>query len=739
MRSSRYRSTRGLVIAVLGVSGCLAVAACGRKAELSEAGPFPRAPIVIVSIDTLRSDHLPAYGYTQVSTPAIDRLRRDGVLFERAYSHIPLTLPSHASILTGLLPAHHGVRDNLGYRLRTDRVPYLPTLLRQAGYRTGGAASAFVLRGETGISEGFETYDSAIEVRANEALGNAQRTGKQTLAAITPWLESVAAQPFFLFVHLYEPHTPYAPPPPFDAQYRDRPYDGEIAAADAAVGELFATLDRLGVYERSIVVLLSDHGEGLYDHGELEHGIFLYREALQVPLLLKLPKSVAAGTTVRSPAQLTDVTPTLLALAGLKPPQPTDGGTLLALDAPGAPARRIFAETFYARLHLGWSELFSLIEDRFQYIQAPESELYDLVDDPAEKNNVLRSERRTFAALRDAMAGFETALAAPAAEDPETLRQLAALGYLGTVAKPTSGPLPDPKAKIGSLRPLFEGNRLIAENRHSEAIAGLSQVVAENPGMADAWEQLGGALQALGRFDEAHDALRHAMEISGGSPHVALMMGHLLYEMGRLDEAAQHARLGQEANPVGAMNLLAQVAMAKKDLDGAERAIRAALDGASGSRIGSLVTLAQVLQAKGKLSDALAATDEAERLMLASGAKDPWPGLYLVRGDILARLERFPEAEAAFRREIDRYPKNPGAFGRLAFLYISQGRVEEAVATLRRLVESNPDSPVAYATAARSLRILGDPRSAEALLREARRRFPDQKGLLRPEGAAGSS
>src|SRR5262249_11387261 len=199
---------------------------------------------------------------------------KDAVLFTHAYSNVPLTLPSHSTILSGELPGHHGVRDNSGYRFRAEKTPYLPALLQKAGYATGGAVSAFVLRAETGLSTGFDFYDSSIDVRLNESLGNSQRSGRQTVKAALGWLDRQTAggKPPFLFVHLYEPHSPYAPEEPFKSRYHD-PYDGEIATADAIVGELLQALRSRGLYDRALVVLLSDHGEGLREHGEQEHGI----------------------------------------------------------------------------------------------------------------------------------------------------------------------------------------------------------------------------------------------------------------------------------------------------------------------------------------------------------------------------------------------------------------------------------------------------------------------------------
>src|SRR6476659_6143807 len=226
--------------------------------------------IILVSIDTLRSDHLPAYGYKGVETPAIERLRGDGIVFEDAWSQCPLTLPSHVSIFTGVNPPIHGVRNNIGYRLDAKAHPTLARLLKDKGYATGGSVSAWVLRGSTGIGDSFDFYDDAIEPPpGSKAASQAQRPGSDTISRAVAWAEKVRGRPFFLFVHLYEPHSPYEPPEPWRSRFKE-PYDGEIAVADAAVGTLLGKLDDWGIYERAAVILLSDHGEGLMDHGEQE-------------------------------------------------------------------------------------------------------------------------------------------------------------------------------------------------------------------------------------------------------------------------------------------------------------------------------------------------------------------------------------------------------------------------------------------------------------------------------------
>ncbi|MEM8931412.1 MAG: sulfatase, partial [Acidobacteriota bacterium] len=247
-------------------------------------------PVILISVDTLRSDRLPAYGYSAGSTPAIDALRADGVLFERAWSPVPLTLPAHVTMLTGLLPNAHGVRDNVGYTVQLDLGADLVGRLNRLGYRTGAGISAYPLSRQVGFGDGFEHFDDTT-FRPELGPEGLERAGDQTLAWSQPWLSEVSAAgaPFFFFFHLYEPHAPYEPPPPFAERFDD-PYDGEIAAADAIVGQLLETLRDTGVYDRALVILVSDHGEGLGAHGEEEHGLLLYREALQIPLIVKFPE-----------------------------------------------------------------------------------------------------------------------------------------------------------------------------------------------------------------------------------------------------------------------------------------------------------------------------------------------------------------------------------------------------------------------------------------------------------------
>ncbi len=687
-------------------------------------------PVVLVSIDTLRSDHLPAYGYRGVETPAIDALRRDGVLFERAYTVTPLTFPAHASLLTGLWPEAHGVRDNVGYPLDEAKIaagdlPYLPHLLRTAGYATGAAVSAYVLQGRGGLRAGFDLYEDDIEYQTGRGLGGLQRAGGETLRPALAWLRGVAGKPFFLFLHLYEPHTPYDPPAPFAKPGRS-PYDGEIAAADAVVGDLLAELRRLGVYDRAIVLLVSDHGEGLGEHGEAEHGVLLYREAIQVPLLLKLPDGQRAGTSVAAPVSLVDVAPTLAELLDL-PRSPAWPGRSLLEDAGGAAGERaIYAETFYPRLHFGWSELAAVVQGDRHLIEGPDPELYDLRRDPAERRNLRASERRAFAALRRALDDHDRRLRPPAAVDEESRRAMIALGYVGSGGGgETSGePLPDPKTRVGSLGDLQTGFRHAARREHAAAAAAFRRVLAENPRMPDAWEFLGHSLAKLERPEEALAAYREALRASEGSPHIAMSAASLYLELGRLEDAEQHARLALVAHPSFAHGLLAQIALARGDLAAAESAAQASAEKGS-ARVRPLLTLAAVRHAQERYEEALRLIDQAVLVYRERRTPDPelLQGLHLLRGRALADLGDVAAAEAAFQREIELFPADPRAYSNLALLYALAGRPRAVGPTLRRMVEDHP-SAAAYAEAVKTLRVLELRAEAEQVLRKGRRLYP---------------
>ncbi|HKR63112.1 MAG TPA: sulfatase-like hydrolase/transferase, partial [Thermoanaerobaculia bacterium] len=613
-------------------------AACSRDAVPP---PAANTPVFLISIDTLRSDHLPVYGYKGVETPNIDALRGEGILYERAYSHCPLTLPSHSSMLTGVLPAEHGNRDNIGYVL-SPNVKSIAEILKANGYATGAAVSAFVLRRESGLNRGFDLYDDAVEpITSARTIGNIQRDGGVTEQIAAQWLAQ-QQKPVFFFLHLYEPHTPYTPPEPYLSRY-PKHYDGEIARVDAIVGTFVQSLKDAGLYDKALIILTSDHGEGLGDHGEEEHGIFLYREALQVPLIVKLPEQKLAGATVSSPVQTIDIVPTILERTAITAPSKLPGRSLISFAGEKtAQARNIYSETYYPRLHFGWADQHSLIDGTHHYLQSPKAELFDLVKDPAEKNNVIADDRRALFAMRNAIAPFIREAEAPGKVDSEEAAKLAALGYLGSTVQTKPGEvLPDPKDNLDAMHGIGQAFTKYRDKQYDAALALTNELLKTNPRILDLWDVKSKILTKLGRPDEAIEAAKEGLRLSPHATHLAIEIARLQLEQQQLDDAQRHAELALKSDPGQANEVLARIWLERKNFAKAEEAAQAAI-ASDRERVAPLVTLARVKRDAGKLDEALALLDRA---VSVKREKEEVAMLFFIRGDVLARMGRAEEAE----------------------------------------------------------------------------------------------
>jgi len=679
---------------------------------------IPGAPVVLVSIDTLRSDRLPSYGYSKVRTPHLDRFAAEAWLFESAFAPTPMTLPSHTSMLTGLLPPEHGVRNNSGFAFRGDLHPSLPSLLKARGYATGAAVSTWVLRRETGLGALFDFYEDSVPTNPGVATVRYQRPGETTLAFAREWVSAHAGGPFFLFFHLFEPHLPYEPAPRFRAEY-GATYEAEVATADAVVGELFDHLRSLGLWEKALVVVTSDHGEGLGEHGEEQHSLLLYREALQVPLLVKLPGSRGGGTRVAEPVQLSDILPTVTEVLGLPAPAGVSGRSLLASAAKGAPARTLYGETLYPRLQLGWADLRSAVSGRWHYILGPRPELYDRLADPDERDDLVKRERETAARLARDLAKVPRGETRPSAEDEETLKRLSALGYLGGLRdRGEEGDLPNPVDNVASLRRMEEGWRFAGLGRSREAIDHLRGMLEEFPGMTEARIKLAEIEAEAGRDDDAAASYREALARSSVPlPDVAVALGAVEVRRKRFDEAERLARGALGALPGRARLLLVRIALARGDLATAEREAREAA-GPGEPRPDALLGLAEVKAAAGRPAEALADVERAAER--ARALRLPTPrDLEFRRGDALARLNRFPEAEAALRAELAAFPTNTQAWVSLAVLRFMKGDAAAGHRLLEEMVRANPSAST-WETAASTCEAFG----AKAKAADWRRRAP---------------
>ncbi len=677
--------------------------ALGAALLLAACSPgVPREPrhLVLVTIDTLRADRLGCYGSRDVATPHLDRIAREGAMAPEAAVAVPLTRPSHVTILTGLDPARHGIRDNVSSSL-APQVPTLATMLKSAGFRTAAFVSSVVLSAQSGLHRGFDTYSDRFDVGKDDArfLNSIQKRGDGPTAEAIAWLESHREGRLFLWLHLYDPHDPYEPPEPYASRYAERPYDGEVAWSDELVGRLDAALERLGLKDETLLVVTSDHGEGLGEHGETVHGFFVYQSTLRVPLLLRGP-GLTPGTRLAVTARSVDLAPTLLELLGAKAPAAVgfSGRSLAgALRRGERPAEEpAYAESLLPLLHFGWSDLRTLREGRWKYIQAPRPELYDLENDAAETRNLVATQPSRAEAFRAALArrlAAERGATRPTSADvpPDLLEKLGALGYLGAGGSPEgAAPGADPKDRIEEYKVL---NRLVREGlvklrqkdyagsaqsfeelrrrgvssfevhyylaralvglrRHKDAAAHFEEAIRRLPGFSAAYLALADCRIALADPAKALAALREGRARSPKDPRLPEREAQMLRKLGKLQES------------IGAYE--AAVALAPRDA-----LLR--------------VQLGEVHRDTGDL-------ERAATLMREAVDLDPAPASYWNSlGMVLGARGALIEAEKAFREALRRDDGNAQYAYNLGLALLRQGRKEEAGAFFRRSLELKPD------------------------------------------------
>ena len=514
-----------------------------------------RPNIVLITLDTTRADRMGFLGSKLGLTPNLDAVARQGIVFTRAYSHVPLTTASHTTILTGTYPQYNHVVD-FGVPLSA-KLPYLPDLLHQEGYHTAAFVGSLVLDPldgtAPGFDRGFDTYDAGFRLRprGKDRYKTVERRAGEVVDRAQAWLNKHPRGPFFLWVHLYDAHDPYDPPPPFKSRYASAPYNGEIAYADSAVGKLLNVLRAKGLYDSALLAIMADHGEALGEHGESTHGVFLYDETIHVPLLLKLPVERAAGKRVEARVGLVDVAPTILQEAGLSIPTAMQGQSLLAIIKPVPAAttgdRPAYAETDYPHRAFGWSSLRALRSGKYLYIQAPQKELYDQISDPKAARNLSASAKAVTETLTEQLEAFRAKTATTIPEltgvTPEQAEKLKALGYVASDAakvedKPGATTGTDPKSKIEVANLLHDAMFDIEDAHYEQAIPRLERVLAEQPEMPVAEMQLGIAEARLHNYEKALPPLQKAVQLIPDSGMGHYELGLALFETGAWKSAA---------------------------------------------------------------------------------------------------------------------------------------------------------------------------------------------------------
>ena len=508
--------------------------------------------LILITLDTVRADRLGAYGYRSASTPNLDRLAGEGVRFDDATVHAPLTAPSHASLLTGMYPHRVGVRDN-GAAPLPDGVTTIAEVLRAGGFRTGAFIGSFVLDRAYGFAQGFETFDADFGRYDSGLQQQAQRRAGEIVDAALAWLERIpASERVFLWVHLYDAHTPYTPPAQYRGRFAKSLYDGEIAYVDTSIGRLLNTLRRTGRYEQAVVTAIADHGESLGEHGEAEHGFFVYDAVLRVPWILRAPG--VAPTVVREQTRAVDLVPTVLELLNVRVPAGLDGESLVRVIG-GTPRPAVpvsYAESLFPRLHFGWSELRAVRDGEWKFIEAPRPELYALKTDPREGQNFALERERLVGGLRAEVARIqkqvrETPTAQP---DAATLERLRSLGYVGLTSTAPGTRGDDPKDRIDDFQSFRRLTSTAIDHlrarRPQAAIAALKKAIAIHPRAFDLHLFLGDAYQQAGEIESALGEYAAAAVLypAAAAPHLASARALVAARrpdeaLKRLDEAAR--------------------------------------------------------------------------------------------------------------------------------------------------------------------------------------------------------
>ncbi|MBM3309991.1 MAG: tetratricopeptide repeat protein [Candidatus Aminicenantes bacterium] len=660
--------------------------------------------VILVTVDTLRADRLGCYGFRGVKTPVIDTLAAEGVRFSRCMAQTPLTLPSHTTILTGTLPLFHGVRDNGGFVVP----PGLATLaesFKEAGYATSAFVAAYVLDGKWGLNRGFDTYFDKFDLSRFEkiSLGSVQRPANEVLDEALGWLSKAQDGPFFSWVHLYDPHTPYEPPPPFDAQYPNHPYLGEVAFTDAQLGRLASFLETSGLKDKTVLIFASDHGESLGAHQEATHGFFVYQEAIHVPLIVSTPYSRLRGVVSDRVVSLADVMPTALEMSGLDIPPQVQGTSLVPLFFD--PGRDLdgtgwaYSETYYPRFHFGWSELRSFMDDRHKIIISPDVELYDLQTDVREQRN-LAADVGLLAPLRDEALRFieERSRGAFTADmkgvDEETRQRLAALGYVGTFADPArlkGKALASPRDKIGVFNELSRAREMGLEGKADEAVRIIQAIIASDPDITDAHFSLGNVFFKAERFPEAAAAFQKALDLRPDDAFTVINIANSYQRMGKADEAERFVldHIGRGFEDPQLFFLLGRLSFDRKKYDAAipfyEKCLSLNAESAASHN-----ALAAIFILKDDL-------EKAER-HLAAGAEIN-PRLYSLNYNYAQLFEKRGEldrAVQAYLKELDYSPKNFRASYNLARLFRKLGRDEDDFKYLKLTLDLAPDFPLSY-------------------------------------------
>ncbi len=681
----------------------------------------PSSPnLVLITTDTTRADHLGSYGYPKDTTPNLDKLAQKGVRFERAFAHVPITLPSHTSILSGTIPPFHGVRDNGGFMVRKDLVT-LPEILKDQGYATAAFVSAFVLDSRYGLDEGFDVYDDQYKAQwSEEKLRDARiynqmitdRPADQTTDRALKWLEQQGDQPFFMWIHYYDPHQRYDPPHPFNQIFRDNLYDGEIAFMDQEIGKVFQALKKRQLWDDTAVVVTGDHGEGLGEHGETTHAVLSYDSTLRVGLIIKPPGTTGiAPRVVQEPVSHVDILPTLGDILEVDLPDNLHGRSLVrAMLGQNSKQRPAYFENSLPYFSFGWESVWGIRHQGWKYIHAPHRELYRVAEDPQERFNLIQKEEdqsRVMETMLFAMADRyslpEDAQSGTVAMDAETRQKLLALGYTGSSG--TGGTHLQPKAPTGRRDP-------------AEGVTFLPDFYLAN-GLAE-----------RGRLRDAAQIFESTLvPLDPDNLSFLTHLANLKRRLGHGDEAVLYYRRAQAINPEDASILveIGQLEVDRGNLEAAEDLFESARQMAP-SNVSATYFSAQVAARRGRSE--VAVERYRELLVVDDSHRDTLINL----GVELAKLGELEEGRQHLRQALTIAPFFPRAHFNLGHLELEAGEPQRAAKSFRRALRYRKRYPQAHLGLALALMELEDWTGAREELKVLQERFPRHPAAGKAEG-----
>jgi arylsulfatase A-like enzyme/Tfp pilus assembly protein PilF len=670
--------------ALLLVTSAFAETAPARPARPIARKPSSAPNVLLVTIDTLRADHIGAYGAKNVETPTIDRLALNGVLFENAYSQVPLTLASHTSLLTGTFPFHNGVQDFTGQPLKPE-VRSVAQALQAQGYDTAAIVSSYVLDRSWGLNRGFGLYYDVFKGSSflENDPGLVERKAGPSVDEALQWVRKSRSKPFFLWLHLYDPHSGYDPPEPFRTRFADSLYDGEIAYADHELGRVIAYLKARGLYDRMLIVLASDHGESLGEHGEKEHGFFVYHSTLHVPLVVKPPLSSGIlPHHVQGPVPIMGIAPTILGILKLRDPieQQFETESLFASDLKDSTP--VYSESFYSFSSFGWSPVRTINNRSYQFIEAPKPELYDLRNDPDENQNLVTDQPAVASVLHQQLTDLVLRYAphdSPvdgAQLDASAVEKLRALGYMAyrspVSAADLAAGLPDPKDKILDFNTLLDGVDAGKRGDIDRERALLAQVQEHNAGMYLVPFLLGEAALKASDWKAAQESLERSLKLNPNFDQAMTALARALHQQGKDDEALQWLEKTLQANP---KNLRAWYQKGwisvTSDPDGAMLDFQKTLEIQPGFAMAHR-DLGIILLQKGRFGEAATHLEQAATLGLAH------PRLYNFLGIAYSRTGRYRDAVKVYTKALDQEPNFAEAHLNLSYVYEKLNRPQAA-------------------------------------------------------------